>query len=89
MSTSPKIIPICFQVKMEIVKDFLESSTIHGLVYISTSREKVHKIFWVSVVISSFVIAGYLISNSFSDWNKNPVSTTIETHHIKEVQFPR
>ena len=75
--------------KMKGVKDFLESSTIHGLVYISTSKRKLFKIFWVSVVISSFLLASYLISNSFDDWKRNPVITTIQTFPIKALHFPR
>ena len=74
---------------MEGIKEFLESTTIHGLVYISTSRQKLQKIFWVFVVLVGFFIAGFLIRRSFYDWNKNPVSTSIETFPIEDVPFPR
>ena len=75
--------------EMEGIKEFLESTTIHGLVYISTSRQKLQKMFWMSVVLMGFFIAGLLIRRSFSDWDKNPVSTSIETFRIKDVPFPR
>ena len=39
------------RMKMEGMREFLESTTIHGLVYISTSKSKLQKIFWVSVVL--------------------------------------
>ena len=71
------------------VKDFLESSTIHGLTYISSSTNKLQKIFWVVVVVGCFLTAGFLISNSFSDWQEDPVSTTVQTFPISTVPFPR
>lgn len=72
---------------MEGVKEFLESSTIHGLVYISTTRGLV-RLLWLSVVISGFIGAGVLIQESFSSWATSPVSTTIETLPISDLDFP-
>ena len=74
---------------MDSVKEFLEASTIHGLVYISASKKKLQKILWVSVVFTGFLFAGILIKTSFSDWAKNPFSTTMETFQINDVSFPR
>ena len=42
---------------MDNIKEFLESTTIHGLTYISTTRKLV-RLFWVIVVISGFSGAG-------------------------------
>ena len=74
---------------MQGLKDFLESSTIHGLAHISTSGKKLQKLLWMFIVLSCFILAGCLIYNSFSDWDRSPVSTTIETHPITDVPFPR
>ena len=74
---------------MEILREFLESSTIHGLVYISSSKSNVTKFLWACVVIAGFTIAGVLINSSYSDWRDNPVSTTISTHPISELKFPK
>ena len=63
---------------MENVKNFLESSTIHGLAYIPTGR-KYAKLSWIIVVIAGFTGAGYLIYQSFDDWHDNPVKTMLET----------
>ena len=73
---------------MEVVKEFLESSTIHGLTYISTTKAPISKIFWVGVVIAGFTTAGILIQNSFKSWGENPVATTIETLPIAKIKFP-
>ena len=73
---------------MEGVRTFLESSTIHGLGYISTTRRLV-KVFWVLVVIAGFTGAGILIYQSFQDWNDNPITTTIETRPINEITLPK
>ena len=67
---------------------FLESSTIHGLAYISTTRKWV-KLFWIVVVVSGFVGAGYIIKESFDSWAESPVKTTIETLPMDELKFPK
>ena len=73
---------------METVKTFLESSTIHGLSYISTTRRPL-KLFWMLVVTAGFTGAGVLIYQSFEDWSENPIKTTIETRPISEITFPK
>ena len=67
---------------------FFESSTIHGLVYWSTTQRLV-KLFWILVVISGFSFAGFLIQASFQGWKESPIKTTIETVPISEVTFPK
>ena len=74
---------------MEGVRTFLESSTIHGLVYIATTKKSLAKIFWILVVIGGFTGAGVMIYNSFQSWNDSPIKTTIETLPITEITFPK
>ena len=73
---------------MNGLKEFLESSTIHGLTYISTTRKYV-RLFWIIVVIAGFSGAGYMINESFEAWNKSPTKTTVETYPISEITFPK
>ena len=73
---------------MEGVRTFLESSTIHGLTYISTTR-KYARLFWVLVVIAGFVCASLIINESFDSWSESPIKTTIETLHISEISLPK
>ena len=73
---------------MEGVRTFLESSTIHGLGYISISRKYV-RLFWSIVVMAGFTGAGILIYQSFQSWEESPVKTTIETRPIEEMTFPK
>ena len=73
---------------MEDLNYFLESSTIHGLAYITTGRKYV-RLFWILVVIGGFTGAVYLIHKSFQSWNESPVKTTIETLPITEITFPK
>ena len=35
-----------------------------------------------------FIGAGTLISQSYKDWQENPVSTSITTHPIEDLDFP-
>ena len=73
---------------MEGVRAFLESSTIHGLTYISTTG-KYAKIFWIMIVFSGFIGASLLIKESFYSWYVSPIKTTIETLPISEIRFPK
>ena len=72
---------------MDGVRTFLESSTIHGLSYISTTSA-FSKLFWICTVVCGFLTAGIIISNTALDWEKNPIETSIETFPISEVHFP-
>ena len=74
---------------MENIRYFLESSTIHGLNYISASRSYYVRIFWTIAVISGFIGAGTLINESFQAWDESPIKTTIETLPITEMTFPK
>ena len=73
---------------MEHVKTFLDSSTIHGLSWISGTR-KWSRIAWILIVIGGFTGAGFLIYESFSNWKQSPISTTIETLPISQITFPK
>ena len=73
---------------MENIRNFLESSTIHGLTYISTTG-KYARLFWFIVVTAGFIGAGIIIYESFNDWGESPVKTTIETLPISEITFPK
>ena len=72
---------------MEHVKEFLDTSTIHGLSFLSSSR-KWSRLFWILVVIGGFTGAGYMIYESFYNWGQSPITTTIETLPISELTLP-
>ena len=73
---------------MESVRAYLESSTVHGLVYISSTR-RLARLFWILVVMAGFTGAGYMIYQSFDGWAESPVKTTIETLPITEITLPK
>ena len=73
---------------MDKVKDFLEISTIHGLIHISRNRDY-SKVFWILIVIAGFTLATVMIQKSFQSWNEDPIKTTIETLPITEIVFPK
>ena len=71
-----------------MLKDFLNTSTIHGLAYISNVSSKTGKALWLIIVIAGFCTAGYLIASSYQDWESSPVSTSISTHPIASLPLP-
>ena len=74
---------------MNGLNDFLESSTIHGLTYLSTAKSSAQRLFWLAIVFTGFLTAGLLIQASFGDWENNPVATNIQTLPISKSKFPR
>ena len=72
----------------EVLKQFLESSTIHGLQYISSTRS-ILRLTWILIIVAGFSFAAILIYESFDNWNKNPITTTIETLPITEITLPK
>ena len=64
---------------MEHIKEYFESSTVHGFSYISNTRKYVRSL-WILIVIGGFIGAFVLIHESFDSWADNPVKTTLETH---------
>ena len=73
---------------MEVVRTFLDSSTIHGVEYILSTR-KLARLFWIMVVTFSFTGALLLIKASFQTWAESPVKTTIKTLPISEITLPK
>ena len=70
------------------LKEFLDSSTIHGLSYISSSK-RIWRVFWTLVVATGFSTAGIMIYQAFQGWEENPITTTIETLPIDKLDFPK
>ena len=79
---------LLYWIRMEGVREFLESSTIHGLIYISSSGTRLTKLFRFLVVVSGFTAAFVLINNSFHSWEKSPISISIETFPFSNITFP-
>ena len=73
---------------MDIIKQFLETSTIHGLSHIVGSKSKTAKCLWTLTVLSGFLTAGLLINNSYKQWGESPIASTITTHSIANLPFP-
>ena len=73
---------------MDDLRDFLESSSIHGFSYISTCKSKIAKAGWIAVVALGFEFASFLIHSSFSNWAESPVATTITPQSVANLEFP-
>ena len=70
------------------LREYLEVSTIHGLNHVA-STTKLVRVAWVIIVFLCFSLAGALIWQSIDNWKQNPVGTTISTHPIEEITFPK
>ena len=72
----------------DLVK-FAETTSIGGLAQIVENKNWARRIYWIVVVVSSWVYAGYLTREAILDWEENPVLTTTDTGRISDVQFPK
>ena len=70
------------------LREFLETSTIHGLPRIASSRKKFLKLFWFLTIVVGFSFAGLLILNALLEYEENPFISTIETFPITQLNFP-
>ena len=73
---------------MDILNEFFESTSIHGLYYISSCKSRIAKAGWMLVVAMGFAASMVLIHSSFSEWAKSPVATTITPHPVADLPFP-
>ena len=73
---------------MRELRTFLESSSIAGVNHIAINK-KYARLFWIFVVTSGFIGAGYLIHLSFESWSESPVTTTVETLILSRIKLPK
>ena len=72
---------------MEEVAQFLESSSINGLYFISTTR-RWSRLFWIFIVLIGFSGAAIIINDLNYNWGQSPVVTVTETMPLRNVTFP-
>ena len=53
---------------MQEFKNYLESLTVHGLVYIVWTKKVIRRLFWILVIFFGFTAATLLILESFQSW---------------------
>ena len=73
------------------VKDYSESTTIHGIGYIFESGvTALERLLWICVVCFGTGMAISLAIVAYINWKDNPVLTTVGTtgHPIEKVEFP-
>ena len=75
---------------VETFKEFAESTTIHGFAYMADKKHSPWRPGWVIVVLTAVVFATYQVVTLYTDWQNEPVITTLETmvQPIQEIKFP-
>ena len=79
---------MCKALQMESLRQFLETSSIGGLIQISRTRKWV-RLLWTTLVTMGFMVSTVLIWESFQTWTENPVRTTTKTVPMTEIRFPK
>jgi hypothetical protein len=76
---------------LETAKDYASSTTAHGLPHIVEEGYSItERVFWTIVVLLAFVFILYQTSNLYTDWQDNPVVTSLDTVAlpIEKISFP-
>jgi hypothetical protein len=75
----------------KIIQEYSEYSTIQGVLYIfQINQSQVGRIFWSLIIFAMLLLGTYWSVLAYSDWQSNPVLTTVKTSAlpIKEIEFP-
>ena len=75
----------------ETLKEYADSTTIHGISYIFKNGISIlERIIWMAAVVTGTILAIYLSSISYIDWEGSQVTTTLLTtgKPIWEIPFP-
>ena len=76
---------------ISIVKEYCESSSLHGLRYITENgRHWTERILWVFLSLLGFILTVYFILPIWIKWHLKPTLTTLDStdHPIWEIDFP-
>ena len=71
-----------------IFNDFCETTTVHGLIYLTKNQHKSTKTIWFVTVLSAFTVAAMFVTETIEGYNTKFTSTTIETKSINDYAFP-
>ena len=70
------------------VNNFLTSTTIHGLAYISDNESRFTRFIWILIVTAALSTASYFLYQTVEGYGTKFTSTTIETRSIQDFPFP-
>ena len=78
------------KIKMEKLQEFLELTSIHGFQYLTQIQSRKVRIFWTVCMFLGLYLAGYIIQDTYDEWNAFPVLTTINTvgKPITDLDYP-
>ena len=71
-----------------IITEYLETTTIHGLRYLSECRSIVEKAVWFFLIVACICFEAQSILSFFVDSNNDPIKTTLSTTSVQNVPFP-
>ena len=66
----------------EALNNFCETTTIHGLAYLSKNLGQCTRLIWLTIVICASLFAGYFLSEILAGYDTKFTTTTIEQQRI-------
>ena len=75
----------------KIIKEFADSTTIHGINYIFESGIPIiERLLWIVAMIIMLIFASFFSLSAYKEWEDHPVVTTVMStgKPIEEIEFP-
>ena len=78
------------KIVVEIAGEYAESTSIHGISYMSDRKHSPWRPAWAIVAVLALTFAAYQVAELYKDWQDEPVVTTLDTivQPIQEIKFP-
>ncbi len=66
------------------IRDYCETTTLHGFYYLVTAPKLLEKILWGAVIVAFSAYVGKILYAAVVDWNENPTATRYD----REARYP-
>ena len=74
--------------KKSNLQKYAENNSVGGLSYVLSSKSKIRRLIWLTIILVCVAISLYLVRNTFSKIRNRPTSTTITNDPNLSLEFP-
>ena len=76
------------QTTTEVWREFVDSTTLHGIRYVFMKRHILIRLVWMIVLLTSGGYYIFTVYRAFAKYYNRPVNTVLSRKHLKEMDFP-
>ena len=76
------------QTSSEMWREFTDSTTLHGIRYVSMRRHVVVRLIWIMLLLVSGGYYVFTVYSAFHKFYSRPINTVLSTTHLQKMPFP-